>query len=246
MRPAVLGLALALGLGACAGGPRPFDPARSGTGLRTSPWDVPASLLGQQALFRLRIDGPEGEGTLRLLLRLVSPTRFQLVVSDRLGRVLYGFEAADGGGRLIDHQRMRVCPVGTSFELEGVPLEPIPLAAVPALLLGRVPDRPVTPGLEVPAEGDLAFEDGQGRQWSVTLVAGQPVAWTLAENGRPALWWRRDGRQCRLSDRVRGAQMTWEETLREPLPPGDPPPLVVPGGYGAGPCRGEASPRSGG
>lgn len=202
-----------------------------------APWQLPTDRLGSQSLFRLRIDGPDGEGTLRLLLRLVGPERYQLLVSDRLGRAVYALDAHDGEGLLIDHQKARACPVGESFELEGVPLDPIPLAALPALLLGRLPARPAAETAELPRDGDVSFTDDQGRPWSVTLVAGEPVSWSLEEGGRPALWWRRAERGQLLSDRVRGVQLSWEETLHEPLA-GELRPLQVPADYERIECRG--------
>lgn len=226
-------LGLALWVGGCAGAVRPHLPAE---GPAVAPWDLPANQWGRQSLFRLHVEGPEGEATLRLLLRLSTPTRFQLVISDRLGRAVYGLETADGVGRLIDHQHQRVCPLGASFELEGVPLDPVPLDALPALLLGRVPAHPAAVVAELPLDGEAVFEDARGRRWSVTLEGGEPVAWSLSELSQPALWWRRAGRQSLLSDRVRGVQLSWEATLREPLPAAGPAPLVAPADYATSPC----------
>lgn len=233
----VLGCGLGLlVLAGCRRGtvPRPTTPA-TGAAL-VAPWQLPAAWLGSQTLFRLRIEGPDGEGTLRLLLRLVSADRYQLLVSDRLGRAVYALDAEAGQGLLIDHQKQRVCAIGNTFELEGVPLDPIPLAAVPALLLGRLPTPPPPPAPDWPPAGEVTFTDDRGRPWSVTLAAGEPVSWSLQEAGRPALWWRRTERGQLLSDRVRGVQLGWEESVREPLT-GELRPLQVPAGYATGECR---------
>jgi hypothetical protein len=235
----LLGLGFGLGLlvhGGCRLGdvPRPTT-AATGAAL-VAPWQLPVARLGSQSLFRLRIEGPDGEGSLRLLLRLVSAERYQLLVSDRLGRAVYALDAQAGEGLLIDHQKQRVCAIGNSFELEGVPLDPIPVAAVPALLLGRVPTQPAPPDPDWPPDGEVTFTDDRGRPWSVTLAAGEPVAWSLLEAGRPALWWRRTERGFLLSDRVRGVQLSWEESVREPLA-GELRPLQVPAGYATEDCR---------
>lgn len=235
----LLGLAFGLGLlvlGGCRLGTI-SRPTTAATGAAVvAPWQLPAGWLGSQSLFRLRIEGPEGEGTLRLLLRLVAADRYQLLVSDRLGRAVYALDAQAGQGFLVDHQKQQVCAIGNTFELEGVPLDPIPLAAVPALLLGRLPTHPAPAALDWPSDGEVRFVDDRGRPWSVTLAAGDPVAWSLQEAGRPALWWRRTERGQLLSDRVRGVQLSWEESVREPLT-GELRPLQVPEGYATGECR---------
>lgn len=201
------------------------------------PWTIPASAFPTQRLFRLHYDSAaEGEGTLRLVLRLESPERYRLTVADRLGRSLYTIDAGAGGGLLADHRERLVCPLEPDVRLEELPLDPLPLASLPAVLLGRLPAAPAAGARpERGRPGTLAILDGQGRRWTAELVRGWPVAWRLWIDGEPRVWWRRSGEESLLSHRERGLQMSWREVGREPLSePLDPP--AAPGGYRPGVC----------
>lgn len=175
-----------------------------------------------------------------MVLRLEAPERYRLTVADRLGRPLYTIEAAADGGLLVDHRERLVCPLEPDVRLEELPLDPLPLASLPAVLLGRVPAAPAGPVSNVVAEGPregraLAYRDAQGRRWTAELVRGWPVAWTLWSGAEPRAWWRRNGDEAVFSDRDRGLQMSWRETGVEPLaePLGPP---AAPVGYAPGTC----------
>ncbi len=199
---------------------------------------VPSSDYGTQRLFRLHYDGPEGEGTLRLVLRLESPSRYRLVISDRLGRSLFTLDAAPSGGLLLDHRQALACPLAAGVRLEGLPIEPLSVQALPAVLLGRLPSLPAHGRSRESSTGALEFRDGAGRRWSARLGdGGQVRSWTLWQAGEPALWWRSNDGQAFLSDRRRGAQASWREVGREPLAEPLPPP-AVPEGFAAGECSG--------
>jgi hypothetical protein len=202
-----------------------------------APWQLVPGSAPSQRLFRLRFEGPQGDGTLRLVLRLASSERYRLSVSDRLGRPVYTLSAAPGTGLLLDHRRRRFCSLPGSIRVEGVPVDPLPLPALPRLLLGRLP---VSPG-ELPWDpvtptGEVELIDRQGRRWTAQIDDGDSVAsWTLWERGEPAAWWRTLESERFLSDRVRGVQMTWREVAREGLPlPLDV--VGIPAGFTEGGC----------
>lgn len=217
------------------------------------PWELPPGAYPSQRLFRLHYDGPEGEGALRLVLRLEAPERYRLTVADRLGRPLYTVDhavdpangpaagaAPAGTGLLVDHRERLYCPLAPDLRLEGLPLDPAPFETLPAVLLGRLP-APPRPGERAdPAGSELSFRDAEDRRWSAELAAGAPVAWTLWLEGEPAVWWRSAGGESHLSDRRRGLQMSWRETGREPLAEPLPPP-TPPAGYAPGVCRSVAA-----
>lgn len=236
--PPAAALLAAVLLAACAGGPGRPRPATVPAEPAAEPaWLLPASSYPTQRLYRLHYDSAtEGDGALSVVLRLESPERYRLTLADRLGRPLYTIDAGAGGGLLADHREHLVCPLAPDVSLEELPLDPLPLASLPAVLLGRVPAIPADGAAGPPdGSGALAFRDGEGRRWTAELVRGWPVAWTLWDDGEPRVWWRRSGDDARLSDRDRGLQMTWRESGREPLaqPLGPP---AAPAGYEPGTC----------
>lgn len=229
----VLALAAAAVLaGACAAGPAPrAAPAGSAPSEPVEPWEIPETALGTQRLFRVSYSGPEGEGSFRLTLRLVSPERYQVQAVDPLGRALWSLDVVGGHGIWLNHRSRSFCRFQGSFDIQGAPLGPFPLPALPSLLLGRVPADPAGP-LRSRAEGrEVTFPDRQGRSWTVALGEGGEIrTWTLAEGGAPTVWWLRRDDDSILSDRERGIQVRWRQVLREPLE-GEPPPLEPPAGF---------------
>lgn len=259
--PAALLLALAAGLLApgCAG--RRAAPATAAD-LDAAPWQVPPSALGTQRLYRVGYNGPDGGGSFRLTLRLAAPERYQVRAVDAIGRALWSLDVAGTSGLWLDHRADAACRPSGSLEVAAGELTPFPLASLPALLLGRLPAVPAGP-LEEPgpevgdetaaARGDedgdedaaptaagdrrLAFADAEGRRWSATLAAGAPVSWAMSEPGgaAPTVWWRRLAGEHLLSDRARGVQLRWRESVVEPLR-GALAPLEVPAGFQLVPC----------
>lgn len=194
------------------------------------PWGLPAGEASTQSLFRVTYDGPEGEGSFRLTLLLVDPERYQARAVDPLGRALWTLDSAAGRGLWIDHRNHLACPLDGRFDVAAARLVPVPLSALPALLLGGVP---AAPAGEPRRRGDrLSWRDGDDRRWTARLAAdGTVAAWTLWLDGAPVVWWQRarDGRAL-LSDRRRGTQLRWRRVIEEPLPAA-PQPAVVPEGY---------------
>ena len=250
-------------LSACAAAPPPGSPgpgAGSGrVGAAARPWEIPAEEFPSQRLFRMRFEGADGDGVLKVALRLESPERYRLTLSDRLGRTVYTVDHAPGRGWLLDHRERRACRLGAGLHLEGVPLEPFAVEALPAVLLGRLPAAPADAGRSWsragPAAGGgaLDFRDRLGRRWTADTVDAGPGkggpggagtepaigSWVLWRKGEPVLWWRRirtgSGGEVLLSDRVRGVLVRWSEIAREPL--GGPlPEPGPPAGFGVGAC----------
>lgn len=209
---------------ACTTAPRPTPPLAPGPA--TSPWEIPPSDLHTQRLFRLRYEGPEGEGSLRLTLWLAEPTRYRVSTVDPAGRAFWSLSVEGEEGLWLDHRGARFCRFTGELGLGPVPLSPFPLPALPALLLGRVPAAAAEP-LEAGAD-HLRFLDEAGRPWSAETSAGEIRSWTLWEEGEPAVWWHRQGAEAFLSERDRGVQVRWREILREPLAALPPPPEVPP------------------
>ncbi len=229
---ALAGLLAAALLAGCSGARPPATASATGE----APWVVPPAAYGTQRLFRLHYQGPEGEGALRLVLRLESPARFRLLIADRLGRSLFTLDAAASGGLLLDHRRKLACPLDAGVELAGLPIQPLPVEALPALLLGRLPATPARGRPAPSARGALELHDAAGRRWTAEIGdRGQVRSWTLWQHREPVLWWRSDGAEALLSERARGAQASWREVGSEPLAEPLPPP-AIPEGFAPGAC----------
>jgi hypothetical protein len=245
MRRAAGALALAL-TAACAS---PAPPPRSAAALAppAPPWEIPAADLGTQRLFRVHYDGPQGEGSVKVTLRLAAADRYQVQAADPLGRPLWGLDVAAGGGLWIDHRQELTCRLAGSFELAGVPLAPFPLLALPPLLLGRLPAAPAmgaggqggTTGTARGAAGAgrLDFRDAEGRRWTARSAGGRPLSWTLwGDDGEPRISWTLSDGEAILSDRGQRAQLRWREVVSERLA-GALAPLPVPADYRETDCR---------
>ena len=212
--------------------PRPLpEEGHRGAGL-----ELPGAELATQRLFRVRYDGPEGEGGLRLVLRLAGVGRYTVQTSDRLGRSLWSLEVAAEGHLLVDHRGETFCRAPGEVTLPEVALAPLPLRSIPRVLLGY---SPVVGGREPPASGaGDEVVDPEGRRW--TLVRGEEglKSWTLWSAGEPLVWWLRQPGGGILSHRE-GVQFRWRQVVREPLE-GPLQGVVVPPGYRETVCRGAA------
>lgn len=245
---AVLALAAALA-GLLAAGCAPRRGTATAADLAdpaAAPWEIPAGALGTQRLFRVSYDGPEGGGSFRLTLRLAAPERYQVRAVDPVGRALWTLDVAGTSGLWLDHRAEAACRLEGSLDLAAGRLTPFPLAALPALLLGRLPSSPQgeleeEAGGAAPeaAEGGrrVAFTDAGGRRWSATLDGTTPLSWALTEPGdeAPTVWWRRHAGEHLLSDRRRNVQLGWRETVVEPLT-GGLAVVAVPPGFALVPC----------
>ncbi|HEV3458888.1 MAG TPA: hypothetical protein VHG32_20235 [Thermoanaerobaculia bacterium] len=192
------------------------------------PWQMPAAAYGSQILYRVAVSGAEGEGSLKLTLRLASPERYQAQAVDPLGRAIWGLDVDGGHGLWLDHRAHAYCRLAGALDLAFLPLGPLSLSALPPLLLGRLPVPPADPASVVRAgagSGDggasttVAYRDAAGRGWSAVVQGGQPVSWGLWQEPAtaPILSWASSGSWAVLSDRRKGVQVRWREALREPV-----------------------------
>lgn len=215
---------LAMLAAACASAP---PPSPSGD---ARPWQVPASELEQQSLFKLNYRGQEGGAALKLVLRLRSEDAYQLAAADVFGRPLWTL-ATDGARPLwLDFRAERWCSLGETVRLPDLGLPDLPLRAVPALLLGRVPLPPADRGAS-PAD----YRDSGGHRWTVTLEGSEVEAWTYWVGEKPQLWFTAQGGEMVLSAREREAQLRWRRSLREPLS-GAMSAVAPPAGFAEGGC----------
>lgn len=221
---------------------KPADPpARSPTAPANAPlWEIPATDLLQQRLFRLRYGGPEGEGSFRLTLRLAAPDRYRVTTVDAVGRAVWSLSVEGEEGLWIDHRRQRFCRFHGAVGLAAVPLEPFALPALPSVLLGRLPVAPR--GAPHEDGSNLEFEDASGRRWTAHREGERLLKWTFWEQGEPAIWWSRQGEESVLSEREQGIQLRWRQVLAEPIAELPPAP-AVPDGYAEG-CEEASNPAS--
>jgi len=205
------------------------------------PWQIPEAAYGSQRLYRVSYSGPEGEGNLRLTLRLASPSRYQVTTADPVGRALWSLDVTEDSGLWLDHRKRTFCKFEGKFDISGVPLAPFPLLSLPSLLLGRLPAEPAAP---IPPPGrkgrDLTYKDAMERRWTATVSGGQVASWTLWDGEKPAVLWVQRDDWAILSDRAQGVQMRWKEVVREALA-SPPQPLAAPAGFAEEDCEEPAS-----
>lgn len=212
----------------------PFAPS-------TPSWEIPQAVYGSQRLYRVSYSGPEGEGSFKVTLRLASPARYQIQAVDPVGRSLWSLDVANDAGISLNHRNRTYCVFEGRFDLDGAPLGPFPLLALPSLLIGRVPAEPASP-VEEARPGEISFRDAANRRWAAIVGEdGVVESWTMAEGSTPRAWWMRREGWAILSDRVRGMQVRWREVLRENLDR-EPSSLEAPAGYRQTPCGEPALP----
>jgi len=197
---------LALAAGGCASAPRPEAAGEE-------PWQLPVAELGSQSLFRMSYRGPQGSAGLKLILRLRNETAYSLAAADLFGRPLWTLAVGGGKALWIDDRAGRWCALGNAVRLPDIGVPDLPLRAVPALLLGRVPLGPA----ERLGGAAREYRDADGRRWTLVARAGEVASWTYWEGERPSLWFNTQGGEMVLSSRQREAQVRWRRTLREPL-----------------------------
>ncbi|MEM6701097.1 MAG: hypothetical protein AAF690_00250 [Acidobacteriota bacterium] len=238
-------LTLTLLVNACSGAPSPAVPetsleteaipeagAAATEGLERWSGLEPEDLETQR-LVTFNYKGPEGDGTLRLALRLRDSDRFSVQGTDRLGRRWFRIAADDDRALLLNFRDKTHCWFEGDVEILGVPLGPLSFSRLPALLLNRLPSVPLNP--REMTEGHWEFEDRQGRRWTTRLVDDELDSWTLWKDGEPEVYWGREGELSFLSARFEDLQLRWRSSRSQPLQR-EPEALVVPEGFGAGEC----------
>ena len=190
--------------------------------------DLPETELGTQRIFRIRYDGPEGEGRLRLVLRLERSERYTITTADVLGRALWSLSLIDGELVLVDHRAESFCRSAGEVLLPEVALAPLPLASIPGVLLGYLP---VPPGAEIQVDDEASIEilEPSARRWTARREGERLESWTLWLGEVPTLWWI-SGQDGGILSHRRGVQFRWRQVVRENLD-GELRALVPPDGY---------------
>jgi hypothetical protein len=166
-------------------------------------------------------------GSLRLVLRMWSPERFELAASDSLGRSLWSLRSSGAAAFWSDRDRGAPCALAGDRPIRwprfGLTL---PASDLPALLLGRLPEPPAAPA-EARIGGESEIEAASGRRYRLTVAGGLPVRWTLTgEPGDGILTWTRDGDGGRLeATGTEPFEIRWRRVSREAVagPPPSPP-----------------------
>jgi len=219
-------------LGGCTSSLR--FPAPSRPPATAEPWRIPAEAHPTQRLYRVRYEGPEEEASFKLTLYLAAADRYRMTAADGLGRKLWTLDvASDGEAVWLDHRAKSYCRAPSARRLTLVPLADLPLAALPKLLLGRMPAEPATD--LVRGDGHLSYRDARGQRWAGGVAGGRLDWWSLGRDGEAVAWWRRDGDGGDFIDRRGRQTIRWQESVREPLPaPLEP--LEVPDRFQPGDC----------
>ena len=241
----LLGLAW---LGGCAstGPPGREAPAPAGRPVPvTAPWEIPPAEWRTQRIVRMRYEGPEGNGTLRLVLRFEDPESFHVSASDRLGRRWWDLNVREGDALVLWVRERSFCRYAGDLEIPALSLGPVQARAVAALLMRRLPAPPADAGVweEAAVSGrpdrgvELDFEDRRGRRWTTVTTTAGPNRWTLWHGDRVRASWSRDAEgMAQLVESDTGLELRWFQPrpateLTSPLPAS-----AIPSGYRPGAC----------
>lgn len=178
-----------------------------------------------QRLFRIQYSGSDGSGGLRLVLRWLGDSHFQLATADTLGRSLWALEVRRDVTLFIDHREEVFCRGDESLRLREPTLAMFPLTALPRILRGDLPVEWAEPYTD---EGSTEFVEG-GYRWSIRRDDAGLAAWTLWMDDSPTLWWTRQDKGGILSHRD-GSQFRWRVIVSETAGH-DLPPLEAPQGF---------------
>ena len=219
-------------LGGCAGGSLQLLPQSQPD--EAELWQLPADAYPSQRLYRVKYQGPEGKASFRLTLYLAGPSKYRMDAADKLGRRVWSLQVEEGSRAVfLDHRRSLYCTAAGGGEQSFVPIAHLPLAALPHLILGRIPETPDSELLQ--NESKVSFRDRSGRLWNAESSAGVLSWWSLMQDGEAVAWWRHlDGRSV-FSDRRGGQQVTWTEQVRERLAK-ELTPLEIPQDFREGAC----------
>jgi len=197
-------------------GPGSVEPLALERGLRLED-------LGTQSLFRLQYQGPEGSGSLRLVLQLVGSERYRIETKDRFGRSLWRLDVASERATLLDDRARIFCTSSEGVRIPEVALDSLPLEALPAILLARLPG-------DLEPLGGGEFRDRAQRRWTASGSGAEVLAWTFWDAGEPKLWWTRENGGGGVLSHRAGSQLRWKRVAGEPLS-APVAPLVMQSGY---------------
>lgn len=217
----------------------------SGPAQEAAPWEIPEAEWRTQRIVRMRYQGPEGNGTLRLVLRFEDPDSFHVSASDRLGRRWWDLNVRQGSALVLWVRERTFCRYAGDLEIPALSLGPVPARAVAALLMRRLPAPPADTGVweETAVSGrpdrgvELDFEDRRGRRWTTETSAAGPKRWTLWSRERARASWRADvDGMALLVESDTGLELRWTQPkpateLAAPLPA-----PAVPSGYRPAVC----------
>ena len=196
------------------GAPSAGQPPRAADNAALAP--LPDEALGTQRLYRVRYQGAEGGGGLRLVLRLAAADRFSLAASDSFGRAVWTLALAASETTVVDHRLSEYCATGADVRVPEAALAPLPVSMLPSVLLGRLP---VSSG-RAAAGDELDLVDSAGRRWTARNDEDGLASWTLWDEGEPSLWWLAQGRSGGVLSHRGGSQFRWREGAVEPLAEG--------------------------
>ncbi len=202
-----------------------------------APWEVPPDELYSQRLFRMELESGERSGSLRLTLRLAEPDQFLLTAVDPLGRRLWTLQVSGSRTVWLDHRRETVC---RGDDAPPPFLGGLTVAGLPAVLLGRLPERPgdaqaVQWWQLEGGQRQLRYADDGGRLWTARVgTEGELRTWSSQldpqlldgleiedKDGQDDIVrWQQEGAGATLRDPQHQLEARWRETLREPLEPG--------------------------
>ena len=235
--------ALLISLGGCATGGLSGDraPGRENAAPAVMPWEIGAEEFRTQRIVQMRYAGPEGRGTLRLVLRFESPDRFQVEASDRLGRRWWDLNVQDGEALVLWVRERTFCRYGGELEIPALALGPVPAGAVAALLLLRLPAPPLHPqrvaAVTSSTTAELDFEDRWRRRWTAVTSRSGPLRWTLHRGAETRASWRLDASGlARLVEPGTGLELAWQQRRPARKLEGALPAPAVPDGFVRGAC----------
>lgn len=247
---ALLLLCLAWLSGCASTGPGREPAFRAGGPAReAAPWEIPKAEWRTQRIVRMRYEGPEGSGTLRLVLRFEDPDSFHVSASDRLGRRWWDLNVREGNALVLWVRERTFCRYAGDLEIPALSLGPTSARAVAALLMHRLPAPPAdvhrweeTAVSGRPNHGvQLDFRDRRGRRWTSEATTAGPNRWTLWSGDRARATWRADvDGMARLAESDTGLELRWTQPRPATELAGPLPVPAVPSGYRPGVCGADA------
>lgn len=211
-------LTAALAWGLLVGGCAASGARRPATAEPGTPWwSVPAASLPRQYLLRLDAQGPDGRADVKLTVRLESIERFRIAAADPLGRRLWSLDVAGPDGVWSREGPAGACRLDGSGVLRLPELRlDLPVAGLPALLLGRLPVAPRDP--TVALRSGERWSGTDGRQWSAAFAGHELARWTVWKDGTsPVAWWRALANGGELSLRDPAMRLRWRIVAVAPL-----------------------------
>ncbi|MGE0639076.1 MAG: hypothetical protein AB7G12_08390 [Thermoanaerobaculia bacterium] len=172
-----------------------------------------------QWLYRAELERPGERLSLRLLLRLDGARSFDLTASDALGQQRWRVWGRDDRVLLLDPVHRRFCPLDGSRRLRLDDFAaPLPVVDLPRVLRGEIPASAGEPAATAEEDGARRWFDAGGGRWDAVRDADGWKSWTAWSDGRPVLWFRREGRESALWAQEPAFRLSWREVAAQGLP----------------------------